>query len=126
MAVQTPEDMHPTFEAAFNARDLEALLALYEAGAALMPEPGVVVTGQAAMREALATLLALPGALTMTTKALIATDDLVLLHAAWTLDGAGPGDTPVALAGYSSEVVRRQPDGTWRYILDNPYGADAS
>ena len=27
----------------------------------------------------------------------------------------------LANTGLSSEVVRRQPDGTWLFVLDNPY-----
>jgi len=126
MPVRTPEEMHPAFAAAFNARDLDALLALYEEGAALTPQPGVVVTGHAAIREALGGFLGLNGPIAMTTKTIIPAGDLALLHAAWTLDGTGPDGTPVALAARSSEVIRRQADGTWRYILDNPYSVDAA
>jgi ketosteroid isomerase-like protein len=126
MAVRAPEEMHPAFQAAFNARDLDALLALYEEGAALTPQPGVAVVGHAAIREALGGFLGLNGPITMTTKTIIPAGDLALLHAEWTLDGTGPDGNPVSLAARSSEVVRRQADGTWRYIIDNPYSVDAS
>jgi hypothetical protein len=43
-----------------------------------------------------------------------------LLHGSWLLEAAGSG-AGVAMRGLSSEVVRRQADGTWRYILDNPF-----
>jgi ketosteroid isomerase-like protein len=126
MSVHTPEEMHPAFTAAFNARDLDALLELYETEAALTPEPGVVVTGHAAIREALGGFLSLNGPIAMTTKTIIPTDNLALLHAAWTLNGTGPDGAPIALEARSSEVIRRQADGTWRYIVDNPYSVDAS
>lgn len=125
MAVHTPEEMHPAFQAAFNAQDLDALVALYEEGAALTPQPGVVVTGHAAIREALGGFLGLNGPISMTTKTIILAGDLVMLHAEWTLNGTGPDGSPIALAGRTSEVVRRQTDGTWRYTIDNPYSVDA-
>ena len=126
MSVRTPEEMHPAFTAAFNARDLDALLMLYEEGAVLTPQPGVAVSGPAAIREALGGFLSLNGPIAMTTKTIIPTGDLALLHAEWTLNGTGPDSTPIALAARSSEVIRRQPDGTWRYIIDNPYSVDAA
>ncbi len=126
MPVRTPEEMHPAFTAAFNAHDLDALLMLYEEGAALTPQPGVVVTGLPAIREALGGFLGLNGPIAMTTTTIIPTGDLTLLHAEWTLNGTGPDGTPIALAARSSEVIRRQADGTWRYVIDNPYSIDAT
>ncbi len=41
-------------------------------------------------------------------------DSLAVLYGAWTL---GP---PVSAEGLSTEVVRRQPDGDWKFVIDNP------
>ena len=38
--------------------------------------------------------------------------------------GTGPDGKAVSMAGQSTEVVRRQPDGTWRYVVDNPYAVE--
>jgi len=43
MPATEPEQIHRLFEQAFNAADLEGLLALYEPDATLVPQPGVVV-----------------------------------------------------------------------------------
>jgi ketosteroid isomerase-like protein len=32
----------------------------------------------------------------------------------------------VDVQGASAEVIRRQPDGTWRYVIDHPFGAAPS
>ena len=34
-------------------------------------------------------------------------------------DGKGG---PTVMGADTTEVIRRQPDGTWRYIIDDPYG----
>ncbi len=54
----------------------------------------------------------------MTTRYAVEQGDIALLSNAWTfeMDGA-----PVA-SSVTAEVARRQPDGSWRYIIDNPYG----
>ena len=55
------------------------------------------------------------------TRVLEATD-LALVIAAWTFAGTGPDGAPVNLAGTSADVLRCQPDGSWRFVIDNPWG----
>jgi uncharacterized protein (TIGR02246 family) len=123
MAVQRPEDMHRAFTEAFNAGDADALMALYEAEAALAPAPGQTVTGTAAIREALGGFLALNGRISIVTQAIVPAGDVVLLHGSWLLSGTGPDGSPVELAGLNTEVVRRQADGSWLFLIDNPFSA---
>ena len=52
MPAKQPEDMPAAFEGAFNTGDIEQVLALYEPDAVLVPQPGQVVHGTAAIREA--------------------------------------------------------------------------
>jgi hypothetical protein len=30
----------------------------------------------------------------------------------------------IDIAGRHADVVRRQPDGSWRFVIDNPNGSD--
>lgn len=47
----------------------------------------------------------------------------VALHLApWTMTGTLPDGTPVSQTGLSVAVMRRQPDGAWRMVIDHPYG----
>jgi uncharacterized protein (TIGR02246 family) len=59
MPARTPEELHRLLAEAFNAHDLEALMALFEPGATLIPQPGQIVTGTEAIREAASGFLAL-------------------------------------------------------------------
>src|SRR5262245_29455457 len=118
MPVYTPAEIHRAFTDAFNAGDLDALLALYEPEAAVVPQPGQMVSGLAAIREVLAAFLALRGTIAMTTRTVITVGELASLNAEWTIDGTGPDGSSVALAGRTCEVARRQGDGTWRYVID--------
>jgi uncharacterized protein (TIGR02246 family) len=114
--------MHRVFTAAFNAGDAAALMDLYEPDASLAPAPGQVVTGTAAIREVLAGFLALKGKMTIDTVRIIPAGDVALLHGSWILSGTGPDGNAIELAGRNTEVVRRQADGTWRFVIDNPFG----
>jgi ketosteroid isomerase-like protein len=58
------------------------------------------------------------------TKSVILFGDIVLLHSRWCLRGIDPDGKPLEISGNGTEVVRLQPDGTWRFIIDHPWGAD--
>ncbi len=51
-------------------------------------------------------------------------DDLALVTGIWSFDGTGPDGEPVQLAASNADVLRRQADGTWRFVIDNPWGTD--
>jgi uncharacterized protein (TIGR02246 family) len=124
MAIRNPQDVHRLFADAFNAADLDGLMGLYAADAQFVPEPGKVLSGQAALREALQGFLGLRGRIHLETRYVLQAGDISLLSARWQLTGKGPDDQPLALGGNSTEVMRQQPDGSWLYVIDHPYGAD--
>lgn len=115
----SPTELAPLFEKCLNAGDLEGLASLYEADAVMASAEGPV-SGIAAIRESLAGFLGMKPTMTFGNTTVLPMGDLVLLHSKWTLRGTGP-DGPVEMGGLTSEVVRRQPDGSWKYILDDPF-----
>ncbi len=118
----TPQALLDAFFRAFNAGDLDATLALYEPNAALVAEPGKTAHGMAALREALGAFLGMKPKLTQEKSEMITAGDLALSLVKWTLNGTGPDGKPLTMTGTSSDVARRQPDGTWRLVIDNPWG----
>jgi len=125
MAAQTPEDVHLRFAEYFSAGNLDSLLSLYEPGATLVVRPGAVVSGHAAIREALARFLALKGRHLEVRRTLQA-GDLALLLSRWTVKGTDPTAGAVETSGQTSDVVRRQLDGSWLLVIDNPNGAESA
>jgi uncharacterized protein (TIGR02246 family) len=122
MPAHKPEELDELFAQALNSGDLDALVALYEPQACLEHQPGQVATGTQAIREALTGLLAMNPKITLEAKKLNQTNDIALTSANWHLTGLGPNDTTVNMRGQSVEVSRRQPDGTWLFLIDNPFG----
>jgi hypothetical protein len=59
MTVQTPGEAVRAMVDAFNSGDLDAFMASYEPGATLVPQPGQVASGPAAIREAMGAFLSL-------------------------------------------------------------------
>ena len=125
MPAQKPEDCDFLLVEALGKGDLEAALALYEPNASFVLDSGQVVTGAAAIREVMQGFLALKPKFTMEVKAVQNGDEnIALLRGKWNLTGTGPDGKPMIMSGNSTEVVRRQPDGSWKFIIDNPRGAD--
>ena len=124
MTARKPEEVDQLFVQAFSAGDLEALVALYEPDAVLVPQSGQVITGREAIREELQGFLTLCGEFRQDVKSVVVTGDLALVRSDWSLTGTAPGGCLVNLSGRASEVVRRQPDGSWLCVIDNPFAFD--
>jgi len=125
MITDDPVALDRAFEDALNRHDLDALMALYEPEAALMPMPGKVVTGTAAIREALAGFVAMKPVIRTSGRLVAQTGDVALLANDWTLEAAGPDGTPTTMSGSAVEIARRQPAGHWLFVVDMPFGTDA-
>jgi uncharacterized protein (TIGR02246 family) len=119
-----PQDAHRQFEEAFNSGSLEDLLALYTPDARLVADEGNIVVGHDAIREELKAFFAVKGRMTVQTLFAVQAGDIALLRAQWHLKGIGPDDQPVSASGKTSEVVQRQADGRWLYLIDNPHGSE--
>ena len=122
MSVRSPEEIDRIFERELNAGNLDGLVALYEPTAAFTVEPGKVVTGTAAVREAIAGFLALKPNISLSPRVLANTGDIAMVSSKWKLKGTAPDGSAVDLSGESVEIVRRQADGTWKFVIDSPWG----
>ncbi len=116
-----PADVQQEFLQAFNAGDIDALMTLYEPEAAFVPEPGQVTTGMDGIREALNGFLSLKGDLERIKYTVVPAGDLALLHGEWVLRHKDADGNPAEMTMRSSEVARRQADGSWLYVIDNPF-----
>jgi uncharacterized protein (TIGR02246 family) len=120
--MSNPEQLHRQFEEAFNAGDLDALVALYEPDAALIPQPGVVVHGHDEIGPALQGFLDLGGTMTLDTKSSVVVGDLAYLINRWSLTGTDPDGNPIEMGSLTAELARQQADGSWRFVIDNAWG----
>ncbi len=115
MPARAPSEIHALFLDAFNREDVEAVTALYEPGAILVTARGTVA-GHEAIAEAFKVMLAHHGRMVLETcSAVESSEGLAVLHASWSLQGTGS-----AVCGISTEAVRRQTDGTWLFVIDEP------
>ena len=122
MSIPRLQDVHPAFAKAFSAGDLEGLVAMYEPQAILAPEPGTVVTGTAAIREAYRTFLEIHPEIQVETLGTFESGDgIAMLHGRWIMTATLPDGTAIRNEGRNTEVLRRQADGVWLFLIDNPF-----
>lgn len=126
MVAAAPQELQKQFLTYFNAGDLDALMDLYEPDALFVGIGGEEALGSDAVRAALGGLLSLPELSFSYTPTFSAqSDNVVLMHATWSLTGRGPYGSAVAMSGVTVEVARRGEDGGWRYVVDCPFGSAA-
>jgi ketosteroid isomerase-like protein len=106
------------FERCFADGDLDGMMSLYEEGA-VFPTPHGASRGHEQIRATLKAYLDSGAKLVFGQSLVFVAGDLALMRTPWTMtmpDGASP-------AGATAEVVRRQVDGSWKYVIDNPDGS---
>jgi len=123
-AADTPEGVLAAIVAGINSGDLDSLMPLYEPNAAFAAEPGTLAHGPVGVSESLAGFIAMNGTLDIQVTRVLEVDDLALVIGVWSFDGTGPDGEAVHLEAQNADVLRRQPDGTWRFVIDNPWGTD--
>jgi ketosteroid isomerase-like protein len=124
VSTETPEKVLASIVEGINAGNIEALMTLYEDGAAFAAQPGRLNHGLPGVREALAGFIAMKGTLDLKVTRVLEVGNLALVATVWSFDGTGPDGKPVRLAAKSADVLRRQADETWGLVIDNPWGTD--
>ena len=123
MRASTPADVDRLFAEPLSAGDLDCALAMYEEDAAYVDGHGTNARGHEQIRAALAELIALRPTLNCYEIDVVENGDLAVLRALWVFSGTNPDGTTFENRGRSIEVVRRQPDGSWRFTIDLPSSA---
>lgn len=123
MPAKTPQELQSLFVTAFNTGDLDAILALYEPNAALATQSGVPQVGMEKLGDSFRTIVGMRGKMSIDTTYVVETDGIALLRGAWSMESMTPVGKAVTMKGHSIEVARRQPDGSWRFVIDHPFGA---
>ena len=124
MPTTTPEQVLETIVTGINSGDLDSLMPLYESDAAFVPQPGTLAHGAPGISASLNGFISMNGELDLEVKRVLEVDDLALVLGVWSFEGTGPDGEPVKLAARNADVLRRQADGSWRFVIDNPWGTD--
>jgi ketosteroid isomerase-like protein len=116
------EDVHASLADAFNTKKLDVVMSIYDGAGIIVPEPEKPVSGKEKFVEAVKAILAIPGKMQIKTVYCLQTGDVAVGRSEWNIkDG---NETKVSAKGI--ELMKRQPDGTWKIVVDHAFGAEES
>lgn len=125
--VRQPTELYDRFALAFNNGDLEAIMALFDDAGQTVPFPGQPpVIGVPAIRAVMQQCLALRPQIHYESINVLQADEIALLNTEWRLTLHLPDSYPQEQTGKGIQVARRQPDGSWRLLIDNPWAGHSA
>jgi len=118
----SPEHAVEMVDDAFNRGDLEAVLAFYEAAAVVVTEPGKSARGTDELRVFFGRVMQSGVSAKQLKTHVIEAEGIALFLSRWTLKSASGETAEGARTFIATTVLRKQPDGTWKALIDNSLG----
>jgi ketosteroid isomerase-like protein len=115
MPAKSPEEICRLFQQYMAEGDIDSVLSVYDREAVFLNQAGEVKQGRDGLRQELAPLAAMKALFDFTIKQVIQSGDNALMHTEWQVSAPQP------MSVYAIEVARRQPDGTWRWLIGDPF-----
>lgn len=107
---------------AFHSGDIDGVMSSYEDRATVVFEPDAPVSDPAIMRTMFQGTFTLDPKFSYSGHEVFVADDIAIHFAPWTMKGNAPDGQAVEQSGLSVAVLRRQADGKWLMVIDNPHG----
>ena len=115
MMAKSPEEICRLFQQYMAEGDIDSVLRVYDADAVFLNQSGEVKKGEEELRQELAPFAANKAIFDFNIKQVIQSGDIALMHTEWKVS------SPQQLSVHAVEVARRQPDGTWRWLIGDPF-----
>jgi ketosteroid isomerase-like protein len=114
MPANSPEEICHLFQRYMSEGDVESLLSLYDPEAVFLTQSREVKKGEG-LREELTSSAAAKHQFDFNIRQVIHAGDIALMHTDWKVSA------PKQMSVYAIEVARRQRDGTWRWLIGDPF-----
>jgi uncharacterized protein (TIGR02246 family) len=116
------EDAHAALAAAYNTGDLGTVLSMYDVNGIIVAEPGNPVSGKEKFETAVKAILSIKGKMDIKTVYCLQTGDVAVGRSEWSItDGS-----EVKVSAKGVELMKQQPDGTWKVLIDHAFGAETN
>jgi len=116
MAAKTPQWICSLFKRYMAAGDLDSVLGLYDEEAVFLNQSGEAKRSRQGLKEELAPFAAEKARFEFKVRQVIQSGDIALMHTDWKVSSLNHQASLRAI-----EVARRQPDGTWRWLIGDSY-----
>lgn len=111
-----------TMTHAFHAKNIESVMASYEKQAIVVFEPSSPISDADQIKQMFEGAFTLNPEFTYAGHEVFVSEDIALHIAPWQMEGKTPDGQVIEQSGLSVAVLRKQSDGTWRMVIDNPHG----
>jgi uncharacterized protein (TIGR02246 family) len=115
-----PEDWPRQFVEHFNAGDLDAVMPLYEPEARFVTRSGETLVGRDAIRKVLGGLIEANTQFQSRVVKTAIVGDIAQLYTDFEGTRVDDGGKTIPVRNKAIEVLRRQPDGSWKLIMGDP------
>jgi len=113
------DKLYDAWQVRFNMGDLEGLVDLYFDDVTYVNPDGKLMIGKARVHEDFVELLALKPQIVLGDRRHVLYQDIALTTNHWRMNFDSPDGVKQELTGGGIEVMRKQADGGWRYIIDD-------
>lgn len=107
---------------AFHKGDIDGVMASYETEATVVFEPELSISNRAAIRAAFEQAFKINPIFTYGGHEVFVNGNMAIHLAPWKMKGTAPDGSAIRQKGLSMAVLRKQKDGTWLMVFDNPHG----
>lgn len=122
MVADSPQHAVEMVDHAFNRGDIEAVLNFYETAAVVVTEPGKLARGKDELRSFFERVMHSGASAKQLKTHIIEADGVALFLSRWTFKAANANPDEEAHTLVATTVLRKQPDGTWKALIDNSFG----
>lgn len=106
----------------FHKKDINGVLASYEPNALIIFEPENPVSGMDAIKQGFMDFFAINPKFEYSGHEIFINGTFAMHFAPWTMTGKAPDGTKIMQSGLSVALLRKQQDGKWLMVFDNPFG----
>ena len=107
---------------AFHKKDLDGVMASYESKAVIVFEPGMPVSDPNAIRAGFQGFFDVNPTFEYFGHEVFVNGNLAIHLAPWKMRGTTPDGQEISQSGLSIAVLKKQKDGSWLMVFDDPYG----
>ncbi len=113
------DKLYDAWQERFNSGDVEALVDLYVEDVTYVNPDGKSLNGKSNVREDFKEVLALKPKIVLGNRQHYVYEDIALTTNHWRMNFTNADGVMQELTGGGIEVMRKQADGGWRYIIDD-------
>lgn len=107
---------------AFENKDIDAVMACYEKNATIVFEPEKPVSDSTQLRMMFEEMSKLNPKFTYSGHEVFIAGDIATHIAPWQMTATAPDGTTIQQSGLSVAILRKQANGQWLMVIDNPHG----